>query len=258
MRNEGKTGKALAALLGRYRDLSEDAPLTREELEDRLHGEVWRGDWDEVLRLLEQFPGNVSREAAGECLCRAVEGAPPEVFEKLLDHPRITVLTGVAAKERLTFADEILLDGEPFGGKVIYTGALDELFDCRFGRLPYRTLDFKFETYQQEWFQPRGTVNYTVDEDYTRITEFKYFSGQVLPHTTIVKEYSRAYTGAAGEIPYYAVISPENCALYEQYVELTGKYPRLYLLGRLAEYPNYNMDAITLKALELCDRLAAE
>ena len=85
MRNEGKTGKALAALLGRYRELSEDAPLTREELEERLHGEVWRGDWDEVLRLLEQFPGNVSREAAGECLCRAVEGAPPEVFEKLLD-----------------------------------------------------------------------------------------------------------------------------------------------------------------------------
>lgn len=192
----------------------------------------------------------------------AYQGIPQDgytaLFEKLLDHPRITVLTGVAAKERLTFADEILLDGEPFGGRVIYTGALDELFDCRFGRLPYRTLDFKFETYNQEWFQPRGTVNYTVDEDYTRITEFKYFSGQVLPHTTIVKEYSRAYTGAAGEIPYYAVISPENRALYEQYVKLTGKYPRLYLLGRLAEYRYYNMDAITLKALELCDRLAAE
>lgn len=192
----------------------------------------------------------------------AYQGIPQDgytaLFEKLLSHPRITVLTGVAAKERLTFGDEILLDGEPFGGKVIYTGALDELFDCRFGRLPYRTLDFKFETYQQEWFQPRGTVNYTVDEDYTRITEFKYFSGQVLPQTTIVKEYSRAYTGAAGEIPYYAVINPENRALYEQYEQLTKKYPRLYLLGRLAEYRYYNMDAITLKALELCDRLAAE
>ncbi len=177
------------------------------------------------------------------------------LFEKLLDHPNITVLTGVPAKERLSFGDQILLDGKAFEGKVIYTGALDELFDCRFGRLPYRTLDFQFETYDREWFQSRGTVNYTVDEDYTRITEFKYFSGQVLPKTTIVKEYSRAYTGAAGEIPYYAIINPENRALYEQYVQLAKKYPQLYLLGRLAEYRYYNMDAITLKALELSDRL---
>lgn len=190
------------------------------------------------------------------------QGIPQEgytaLFEKLLDHPNITVLTGVPAKERLTFGEEILLDGEPYHGKVIYTGALDELFGCPFGRLPYRTLDFQFETYDQEWFQPRGTVNYTVDEDYTRITEFKYFSGQVLPKTTIVKEYSRAYTGAAGEIPYYAIINPENTALYQRYVGLTEKYPRFYLLGRLAEYRYYNMDAITLRALDLSDRLMGE
>lgn len=172
------------------------------------------------------------------------------MFEKMLDHPNITVLTGTPAGDRLSFGENILFDGVPFDGKVIYTGALDELFNCQFGRLPYRTLDFKFESYDQEWFQPRGTVNYTVDEDFTRITEFKYFSGQQLPKTTIVKEYSRPYTGADGEIPYYAVINPENMALYARYQELAAKYPGLILLGRLAEYRYYNMDAITLRAIE--------
>ena len=172
------------------------------------------------------------------------------MFEKMLDHPNITVLTGTPAGDRLRFEGNILFDGAPFDGKVIYTGALDELFNCRFGRLPYRTLDFKFESYNQEWFQPRGTVNYTVDEDFTRITEFKYFSGQQLPKTTIVKEYSRPYTGADGEIPYYAVINPENMALYARYQQLAAKYPGLILLGRLAEYRYYNMDAITLRAIE--------
>ena len=172
------------------------------------------------------------------------------LFEKILDHPNITVLTGTPAGKRLTFGDNILFDGAVFDGKVVYTGALDELFDCRFGRLPYRTLDFQFETLDREWFQQRGTVNYTVDEDFTRITEFKYFSGQQLPKTTIVKEYSRPYTGAEGEIPYYAIINPENMALYGRYQELAAKYPGLVLLGRLAEYRYYNMDAITLQAIE--------
>ena len=113
-----------------------------------------------------------------------------------------------------------------------------------------RTLDFKFESYDRETFQSHGTVNYTVDEDFTRITEFKYFSGQKLPRTTIVKEYSRAYTGAPGEIPYYAVINPENLALYEKYKALSETYPGLILIGRLAEYRYYNMDAITARAIE--------
>ena len=190
----------------------------------------------------------------------AYQGIPQDgytaLFEKLLDHPRITVLTGVTAKERLAFGDEILLDGEPFGGKVIYTGALDELFDCRFGRLPYRTLDFKFETHNQEWFQPCGTVNYTVDRDYTRITEFKHLTGQVLPGvTTIMMEYPRAYTGTAGETPYYPIINPENQQLYGRYRAEAERCANFHPLGRLAEYQYYNMDAIVDRALALCDEL---
>ena len=179
------------------------------------------------------------------------------LFRSLLDHPGIQVELSCPAEKRLKLEeDSITLDGEEFRGDVIYTGAVDELFGCRFGRLPYRTLDFKFETYPREWYQTRGTVNYTVDQDYTRITEFKHLTGQKLPAcTTIMKEYSRAYTGKPGETPYYAIINAENNALYDRYRALCDRYPNFHLLGRLAEYKYYNMDAIIARALELCDRM---
>ena len=130
------------------------------------------------------------------------------------------------------------------------------LFQRMLGPLPYRTLDFRFETLAQDDFQGCGTVNYTVDEDYTRITEFKHLTGQVKPGvTTIVKEYSRAFTGAPGETPYYAIINPENDRRYAQYRAEAERFPNLHLLGRLAEYKYYNMDAIAARALELAGLL---
>ena len=179
------------------------------------------------------------------------------LFRSLLDHPGIQLELNCPAEKRLKLEEDgIQLDGEAFRGDVIYTGAVDELFGCRFGRLPYRTLDFQFETYPREWYQTRGTVNYTVDQDYTRITEFKHLTGQKLPdRTTIMKEYSRSYTGKSGETPYYAIINEENNALYDRYRALCDRYPNLHLLGRLAEYKYYNMDAIIARALELCDRM---
>ncbi len=179
------------------------------------------------------------------------------LFARMLDHENITVELGQDARERLLFAPEgVKLDGEVFAGPVIYTGAVDELFDCRFGRLPYRTLDFQFETHDVDWYQTRGTVNYTVDQPYTRITEFKHMTGQELRGTTtIVKEFSRAYTGTQGETPYYAIINPENIALYEKYKALADALPDFHLVGRLAEYKYYNMDAIVARALELAEGL---
>ena len=179
------------------------------------------------------------------------------LFEAMLDHSNITVRLGEDAIPRLGLDGDVLtVDGVPFQGPVVYTGAADELFSCRFGRLPYRTLDFAFETHAVDFWQTHGTVNYTVDEDYTRITEFKHLTGQTLPGvTTIMKEYSKAYSGLPGETPYYAIINPENNALYGRYRALAGRFPNLYLLGRLAEYQYYNMDAIVARALELCDEL---
>ena len=180
------------------------------------------------------------------------------LFEAMLDHENITVELDTDARSRLTLTEDgkILLDGEAFTGPVIYTGQADELFGFRFGPLPYRTLDFAFETLEQDDFQGYGTVNYTVDEDFTRITEFKHLTGQAAPGvTTIVKEYSKAYTGERGEIPYYAIINPENNALYAKYRAEADRFSNLHLLGRLAEYKYYNMDAIAGKALELAEKL---
>lgn len=185
-----------------------------------------------------------------------LEGYTP-MFERMLDHPNITVELGVDALQRLELSGgEIRFDGAAFNGPVIYTGQADELFAFQFGPLPYRTLDFRFQTLEQDDFQGYGTVNYTVDEDFTRITEFKHLTGQVKPGvTTIVREYSRAYEGKEGQIPYYAIINEENNALYGKYSGLAQQFPNLYLLGRLAEYKYYNMDAIAARALELAEKL---
>ena len=178
-----------------------------------------------------------------------------KMFERMLDHPNIEIRTGVDAAECMKFGDgEIFFAGEAFSGEVVFSGAIDELFAYEFGKLPYRTLDFVFETYEQDSFQPNATVNYTVDQPYTRITEFKKLTGQVSPGvTTVMKEYSRA--SEEGDTPYYAILNEENLALYAKYVERASEYKNFYLLGRLAEYRYYNMDAIVARALELCDGL---
>lgn len=185
-----------------------------------------------------------------------LEGFTP-MFERMLNHENIEVRLGVDCKEVLRFEENtIFLEGQPFEGDVIYTGALDELFECKFGRLPYRSLDFRFEHYDEESYQGHSVVNYTVSEDFTRITEFKYLTGQQNTNgTTIVKEYPFAYTGAKGEIPYYAILNEENQALYEKYKALTAGMKNFHLLGRLAEYKYYNIDAMTKKAFELVETL---
>ena len=189
------------------------------------------------------------------------QGVPKDgftpMFEHMLDHENIEVVLDTDCRDVLKFTgNEILFEGKPFEGDVIYTGALDELFDCKFGRLPYRSLDFHFEHYDEESYQGHSVVNYTVSEDYTRITEFKFLTGQKnTDGTTIVKEYPFAYTGAAGEIPYYAILNEENQALYGKYRALTAGLPKFHLLGRLAEYKYYNIDAMTKKAMELADAI---
>lgn len=189
------------------------------------------------------------------------QGVPKDgftpMFERMLDHENIEVRTGTDCRELLTFKeDAVYFEGERFDGEVVYTGTLDELFDCRFGRLPYRSLDFHFEHYDEDAYQGRSVVNYTVSEDFTRITEFKFLTGQQHTNgTTIVKEYSFAYTGAKGEIPYYAILNDENQALYEKYKDLASRIKNFHLLGRLAEYKYYNMDAMTKKAMELAEQL---
>lgn len=174
------------------------------------------------------------------------------IFEKMLKHENIQVLLNTDAKDVLKFENgKIYYEGQEFTGPVIYTGAIDELFDCQYGRLPYRSLNFKFEYYPENEYQPKAVVNYTVSEDYTRITEYKKLTGQEVAGTTIMKEYPMAYTAEDGQIPYYAIMNEENNSLYEKYKKLAGEYKNLHLLGRLAEYKYYNIDAIIARALAM-------
>ena len=179
-----------------------------------------------------------------------------ELFKKMLDHPNIDIRLQTLAKDCLKLEEgNIFFECSEFNGDVIFTGMTDELFDLCFGALPYRSLRFDFSYLDIDSFQPEAVVNYTVDEDYTRITEFKKMTGQKVEGTTIMKEYSLDYAPDTELLPYYAILNDENKALYEKYANLAKEYKNLHLLGRLAEYKYYNMDAITEKALELCERM---
>ncbi|MEE1274336.1 MAG: UDP-galactopyranose mutase [Olegusella sp.] len=177
------------------------------------------------------------------------------LFEKLFDHDLISVFLDVDARDVLSVTDgRTVICGKPYGGEVIYTGPLDELFGLDLGALPYRTLDMQFETLDQDRFQPVGTVNYTTSEDFTRITEFKNMTGQVVPgKTTIMREYSKAYTPGSGETPYYAILEDENLELYRAYRKRVDGLLNFHVVGRLAEYRYYDMDGVVASALELSD-----
>lgn len=180
-----------------------------------------------------------------------------KLFERMLDHENITVELNQDAKDVVSFdfkQHKIFYCGEEMTGKVIFTGAIDEFFDNCLGQLPYRSLRFDFEHYPCAHYQSHGVVNYTVSEDYTRITEFKYLTGQVIEGTTIIKEYPEVYHDHS-QVPYYAILNPENIAIHQKYVDLVKPFSQFYLLGRLAQYKYYNIDGIVEEALSLTKQL---
>jgi UDP-galactopyranose mutase len=166
------------------------------------------------------------------------------MFERMLDHPRIEVRTGV---DRLDVPRSLFR-------QMVYTGPVDEFFDRRFGPLPYRSLEFRFETLPVERYQPVGTVNEPSEQvPYTRTTEFKHLTGQTGPSTTIVREYPRA----EGD-PYYPIPRPANAELYERYRTLAASVPDTWFVGRLATYKYYNMDQCVGQALATFRKIAGE
>lgn len=157
------------------------------------------------------------------------------LFENLLAHPNIKVMLNTDYREiRDVFSYR----------EMIYTGPIDEFFDYRFGELPYRSLLFKHKTLNQPVYQSAPVVNYPNEHPYTRITEFKYLTGQEHPKTSIVYEFPRA----EGD-PYYPVPRPENTELYKKYKALADSTPDVHFVGRLATYKYYNMDQVIAQAL---------
>ncbi len=164
------------------------------------------------------------------------------MFKAMLDNPLIDIRLGTDYRE--------VRDSEAFD-HLIFTGPIDEYFDFRFGKLPYRSLNFDHKTLEQERFQPVGTVNYPAEDvPFTRISEYKYLTGQVSPRTTVTYE----YPSAEGD-PYYPIPRPENQALFKQYEALGDATDGVTFVGRLATYRYYNMDQIVGQALAAFRRL---
>ena len=167
-----------------------------------------------------------------------------KMFERMVDHPLIDVRTGVDFAELRPHAHEI-------AEHIIYTGPIDEYFDFRFGKLPYRSLKFDHQTLDEEWHQPVAVVNYPDEQvPYTRISEYKHLTGQEAPVTTITYE----YPSAEGD-PYYPIPRPENQELFKKYEALADATDNVTFVGRLATYRYYNMDQIVGQALATFRRM---
>ena len=163
------------------------------------------------------------------------------MFENLLDSPRIKIMLNCDYREII---DEIRCR------EMIYTGPVDSFFDYRYGKLPYRSLEFKHETHDVEVFQEAPVVNYPQNQPYTRTTEFKYLTGQTHQKTSIVYEYPQA----EGD-PYYPIPRPENAEIYAKYKALADAEKGVHFVGRLATYKYYNMDQIVAQALTVYSKI---
>jgi UDP-galactopyranose mutase len=164
------------------------------------------------------------------------------MFENMLDSPNIKIMLNTSYEE----IRKVIPHRE-----IVYTGPVDEFFGYCFGKLPYRSLNFKHETINKPVFQPEAVINYPNEHLYTRVTEFKYLTGQEHPKTSIVYEFPQDL----GD-PYYPVPRPENQQMYREYKALADSTPGVHFVGRLATYKYYNMDQVTAQALTLFKKLS--
>jgi UDP-galactopyranose mutase len=166
------------------------------------------------------------------------------MFERMLDHPNINVMLQTDFEE---------LRNEVFYRRLIFTGPIDEYFNFRFGKLPYRSLRFEHVTLDRRQHQPVAVVNYPQTEAYTRVTEYKHLTGQEHPKTSLTYE----FPSDAGD-PYYPVPRAENAEIYKRYEKLAIAQRNVWFVGRLATYRYYNMDQVVGQALATFRRINKE
>jgi UDP-galactopyranose mutase len=163
------------------------------------------------------------------------------MFEKMLSHPNIRIMLNTDYSD---IKDEVNFR------HLIFTGPVDEYFDYCYGRLPYRSLHFEHQTHDCPQYQPAAVVNYPNEHSYTRVTEFKYLTGQKHSKTSIVFEYPRS----EGD-PYYPIPQPKNAELYLKYKAMADTLPNVHFAGRLGTYKYYNMDQVVAQALAIFEKL---
>lgn len=235
---------------------SREAALSRvgEILYEKMFRNYTKKQWDKYpeeldAEVLNRIP--VRNNFDDRYFSDTYQGQPKDgytkLFEKMLDHPNITV--------QLNTDFFSIRDSLQNYEKLFYTGPIDQFFDFKYSHedtLEYRSLNFVFETHNTEQFQENSVINYPNDEEFTRIVEYKYFTGQKHPKTTISKEFSTDYKPGENE-PYYPVPNPKNKEIYAKYQQEAQELEKdgIYFVGRLANYKYFNMDQAFKNALDL-------
>lgn len=181
------------------------------------------------------------------------QGIPLEgytkVVEKMLDHPNIEVILNKDFAEFKKENSDLVKNA-----RIFYTGSIDEFFDYKFGKLPYRSVNFKFETHNREFYQTHACINYPNNYDFTRIHEYKHYLNDKSEKTVIAKEYSEFFELGKNE-RYYPIASEENAKLYQKYLDEAKNLKDVYFFGRLGDYKYYNMDLAVARAIELFEEV---
>lgn len=181
------------------------------------------------------------------------QGIPTEgytkVVEKMLDNSNIELQLNTDF-ETFKAQNKNLLEN----ARIFYTGSIDEYFSYKYGQLPYRSVNFKFETYDREFYQSHACINYPNNYDFTRIHEYKHYLQDKSEKTVIAKEYSEFFELGKNE-RYYPIASEENAKLYAKYLNDAKLQKDVYFLGRLGDYKYYNMDLAIGRAIELFEEV---
>jgi len=175
-------------------------------------------------------------------------------FKNILDHKNIEVKLNIDALDIIktdTEKKEILYNNEKINIPVIYTGAVDEFLQYRYGELPYRSLKFEYKTINTDSFQDASVVAYPKADGYTRITEFKKLPPQNVPGVTVIAHEYPLQADKRKNEPYYPILNDNNIKLYNKYLSDINNIHNLFLCGRLADYKYYNMDAAILRAFDV-------
>ena len=181
------------------------------------------------------------------------QGIPLEGYaklvEKMLDYPNIEVILDKDFAEFKKENSDLVKNA-----RIFYTGSIDEFFDYKFGKLPYRSVNFKFETHNREFYQTHACINYPNNYDFTRIHEYKHYLNDKSEKTVIAKEYSEFFELGKNE-RYYPIASEENAKLYQKYLDEAKNLKDVYFFGRLGDYKYYNMDLAVARAIELFEEV---
>lgn len=176
-----------------------------------------------------------------------------KIFQRMLKNNNIKLLLNTNFNEIINLDFEtkkIFLLNNEFKGKMIFTGMIDELFNYKFGELPYRSLRLDFKTIDKEYHQENAVVNYPNNYDFTRITEFKHIHYNNSGKTTILYEYPEKYNKEKND-PYYPLFTTEAKETYNKYFEYSRDFNNIVFIGRLTEYKYYDMDDIVKRALDV-------